>query len=274
VTVAAAGITRVVVATMDPNPLVGGKGLTYLREHGVEVRAGVLEQEAARLNVAFFTALRKRRPWVVLKVATSLTGAVAAGRGQRTPLTSREANREVHRFRAEVDAIAIGSETLLIDDPQLTVRGVYRGRPLTRVIFDSRLRTPVTASVFKDADAGPIVVATTPEGCRAEKSRAESLRAAGADLLLASRHDLGGILRQLADREIRSIVVEGGPTLHRALWDTHLVDKVQVIVTPSVLSDDAVRWDMPRDFSPMALANLRITPMGPDVLMEGECSLD
>jgi diaminohydroxyphosphoribosylaminopyrimidine deaminase/5-amino-6-(5-phosphoribosylamino)uracil reductase len=262
------------VATTDPNPLVGGRGLTYLREQGVEVCAGLLEQQAARLNIAFFTALRKRRPWIVMKVATSLDGAVAAGRGQRTALTSREAVREVHRFRAEVDAIAIGSDTLLIDDPQLTVRGVFRERPLTRVIFDSRLRTPRAASVFKSLDAGPVVVATTPESCHAQSALADGLRQAGADLLLAPDHDLAGVLRQLADRDIRSMVVEGGPTLHRALWAAGLVDKVQVIVTPKVLGQAAVRWDMPADFSPMALANLRVTPLGPDVLVEGECSRD
>src|SRR5262249_52915761 len=158
-----------------------------LREHQVDVTEGVLAAEAERLNVAFFTAMRKGRPWVVMKVATSLDGAVAAAPGQRTPLTSPAANRWVHRLRAEVDAIGVGSNTVLADDPQLTVRGIYRDRPLIRVIFDSRLRMPETAAVLRTREHGPIVVVTTEQARELQAARARALLDAGADILLTPR---------------------------------------------------------------------------------------
>src|SRR5687767_7457423 len=120
-----AAIARVVVATEDPNPLVSGGGIAHLRAHGVEVVVGVGRAEAERLNRYFFTGITERRPFVIMKAAVSLDGRIAAGKGVRTPLTCAAANRHIHRRRAEVDAIAVGSETVLVDDPLLTVRGTY-----------------------------------------------------------------------------------------------------------------------------------------------------
>jgi diaminohydroxyphosphoribosylaminopyrimidine deaminase/5-amino-6-(5-phosphoribosylamino)uracil reductase len=274
VAIADAGVARVVVATEDPNPLVAGRGLAYLRQRRIEVVTGLRADEASRLNVAFFTAMRKGRPWVVLKVATSLDGAVAAAQGRRTPLTSREASRVVHRFRAEVDAIGVGSETLLVDDPLLTVRGVFRHRPLLRVVFDSRLRTPPSARVLTTLDAGPVIVATTVEACAADPAAADALRRAGAELLMVPARDIGAVLRALWARDVRSIVVEGGPTLHRAAWAARVVDRVQLFVTPTPLGRGAVPWGMPPECSPAAWPGVRVRPLGPDVLMEAECSLD
>lgn len=272
VAVAAAGIARVVVATRDPNPLVAGRGLAYLREHGVAVEAGLLAGDATRLNIAFFTAMLKQRPWVVLKAATSLDGAVAAGPGQRTALTSEEGNRAAHRFRAEVDAIGVGSETVLIDDPLLTARGVFRERPLVRVLFDSRLRTPPTARVLGTLDAGPVLVAATEEACAAAPARVAQLREAGAEVVVVPPRHLAAVLRFLAVREVRSLLLEGGPTLHRAAWAARLVDHVQMFVTPKVLGGHAVPWGMPPDFSMATLTDVRVRPLGPDVLVEGACS--
>jgi diaminohydroxyphosphoribosylaminopyrimidine deaminase/5-amino-6-(5-phosphoribosylamino)uracil reductase len=272
VAVAGAGIVRSVVATRDPDPRVAGGGIAYLREHGVAVTEGVLAAEAARLNVAFFTAMRAQRPWVVLKVALSQDAAVAAAAGERTALTSGPANRRAQRFRAEVDAIGVGSQTLLVDDPQLTVRGVYRERPLARVIFDSRLRTPATAAVLRTRAAGPILVATTEAACAAHPARASALRDAGAELLIVPPRDVMAVLRALADREIRSLVLEGGPTLHRAAWCAGAVDRVHAFIVPRVLGSAAVRWEMPAGFSLAGLAHTRVEPVGPDVLLEGECS--
>ena len=131
-----AGIGQVVAAVQDPNPAVNGRGFEYLRAHGVDVRTGVGAAAAARLNQPFFTLMRARRPFVILKAATSLDGRIAAAPGQRTDLTSPAARRHAHVVRAEVDAIGVGVGTILIDDPLLTVRGVHRERPLTRVVFD------------------------------------------------------------------------------------------------------------------------------------------
>src|SRR5439155_6247348 len=149
----AAGIRRVVAAMEDPFPLVSGRGFAALRAHGVDVLEGVGREASARLNQPFLTAVREGRPFVIVKAATSIDGRIAAAPGARTQLTSGEAQRHAQYVRAQVDAIGIGSETLLVDDPLLTVRDVYRERPLVRVVFDRRRRTPSTARIFSTLDA-------------------------------------------------------------------------------------------------------------------------
>src|SRR5690606_24346733 len=136
VAVVDAGIARAVVAMRDPFPQVAGRGLAYLQEHGVAVTLGVHEAEARRQNAPYLHAVELGRPWVHLKVALSADGAVAASRGARTTITGPEAGRWTQRLRASVDAIAVGADTALIDDPVLTARDVFRHRPLTRVVFD------------------------------------------------------------------------------------------------------------------------------------------
>ncbi len=136
--VVAAGIRRAVIAMGDPNPLVSGRGIELLRSHGVEVTVGILEADARRQNAPFLTRMGRGRPHVTMKVALSADGKVALAGGHATRLTGDVANRRIHRDRAEVDAIAIGSGTLLNDDPLLTARIAYRRRPFIRVIFDRR----------------------------------------------------------------------------------------------------------------------------------------
>src|SRR5262245_358049 len=146
--VVSAGVARAVIAADDPNPLVSGRGLRHLREHGLRVTSGLMSADAERQNRPFMTVMRRRRPFVTLKAALSLDGRIAAAPGVRTALTGEAANRLIQRERAEVDAIAVGSETVLADDPRLTARTVFRARPLVRVIFDRRLRTSGSAAIF------------------------------------------------------------------------------------------------------------------------------
>ena len=235
-----AGVARVVVATEDPNPLVSGRGLAMLRERGIEVTTGVLAPEAVKLNAAFFMVMRHGRPFVTMKVATSLDGKVAARAGARSRLTGPAADRQVHRDRAEVDAIAIGSGTLLCDDPLLTARGAYRGRPLTRVIFDRRLRTPPSARIFGTLEAGPVIIVTSP--VHADAARATALRQAGATVEAVEERDLLAAVRILAGRGVTSMIVEGGPTLHEAFWNAGLVDRVQIYVAASPIGEEGVAW--------------------------------
>ena len=136
--VADAGIRKAIIALEDPNPLVNGAGLAWLRSRGVEVNVGTLRDRAEEQNLPFLTAVRLGRPLVILKAAVSLDGKIAAAPGQRTPLTGPAANRFIHRQRAEVDAIAVGSGTVLADDPLITPRGAYRFRTLTRAEIDAR----------------------------------------------------------------------------------------------------------------------------------------
>src|SRR4029450_2987356 len=126
----------------------------HSRSHGVEVCSGVLREAAERLNAPFFTVMRRKRPFITMKVALSREGFVAGRNRARVHLTGPAANRFIHRERAEVDAIAVGSGTVIADDPVLTARGAYRARPLVRVVFDRRLRTPPAARLLATVDAG------------------------------------------------------------------------------------------------------------------------
>lgn len=266
--VVAAGVARVVAATEDPNPLVGGGGFAYLREHGVDVQIGVGRQEATSLNRSFFTVMREGRPFVLLKAATSLDGRIAAAPGQRTPLTSAAANRHAHSLRAEIDAIGVGVGTVLADDPLLTVRGVYRERPLVRVIFDRDLRTPPTARVLSTGAAGPVMIVTTAEGAARAELR-KSLEERGTDIEVAEDGTVGAALRALCRRQIGSLLLEGGAALHAAAWDERLVDYVRLYVTPHMLGSGGVALLDGRGFSSAALVDRRVELLGPDLLIEG-----
>jgi diaminohydroxyphosphoribosylaminopyrimidine deaminase/5-amino-6-(5-phosphoribosylamino)uracil reductase len=241
----AAGIRRVVAAMEDPHPLVHGSGFAMLRAHGIDVVAGVGRDEAVRLNQPFLMTVRDGRPFIIVKAAASMDGRIAAAPGARTRLTSAPANRRVQYLRAQVDAIGVGAETILVDDPMLTVRDVYRERPLTRVIFDRRRRIPAGARVFSTLDQGPVRVVGTPG------------------------QGLQSMVRELAQDGIQSLLLEGGAQLHAAAWDEGLVDYVQLYVTPRVLGSSGVPLFGGRPWSPASLFDSRVEVLGPDTLIEG-----
>jgi diaminohydroxyphosphoribosylaminopyrimidine deaminase/5-amino-6-(5-phosphoribosylamino)uracil reductase len=270
-----AGIARVVAAVTDPNPRVAGGGIRYLREHGVDVTVGVLGDRAARLNEVFFTNVTGRRPFVTLKIAMSLDGRIAAAPGARTALTSAAANRHAQRLRAEVDAIAVGSETVLADDPVLTARDVYRWRPLARVIFDNRLRTPPAARIFSTLAEGPIIIVTSAHAVQAKScgltSRLRALEDAGATIVTTdtARDLTSAMARLFADHGIGSLLLEGGAALHAAAWNAGLVDRVRIYITPHALGPDGVPWDMPASFDWTMLRETRSEWLDADCLLEG-----
>jgi diaminohydroxyphosphoribosylaminopyrimidine deaminase/5-amino-6-(5-phosphoribosylamino)uracil reductase len=263
-----AGIARVVAAVGDPNPKVNGRGFAFLRDRGVEVAVGLRGGDAARLNQPFFTTMRERRPFVVLKAAASIDGFIAASAGRRTKLTSAAADRHAHAARAEMDAIAVGSGTILVDDPLLTARGAYRERPLTRVIFDRRLRTPPSARVLSTAGAGPVIIVTTAEAGRRPELRGP-LEAGGARVEVASGATFRDALDLLGTLGIGSILLEGGATLHASAWREQAVDFVRLYVTPQALGPGGVPLLDGQAWSWMQLFDQRIEPIGPDTLIEG-----
>jgi diaminohydroxyphosphoribosylaminopyrimidine deaminase/5-amino-6-(5-phosphoribosylamino)uracil reductase len=241
--VADAGIARVVIADGDPNPLVNGRGIDILRSRGVDVTTGVLADEARALNRPFVSLMVRRRPFVTMKVALSADGMIAERPGARTVLTGEPANRAIHRDRAEIDALAVGSGTVIADDPLLTARGAFRRRPLVRVVFDTRLRTPPAAKLFSTLAAGPVIIVSTPAIVEADPDRAGKLAAAGAEILtVGADQRLAGALELLAARGVSSMIVEGGVTLHRAFWDARLVDRVQIYESPRRLGPEGVEW--------------------------------
>jgi diaminohydroxyphosphoribosylaminopyrimidine deaminase / 5-amino-6-(5-phosphoribosylamino)uracil reductase len=262
-----AGVARVVAAAADPNPLVSGRGFAFLNEHGVAVDVGLGAKTAVALNEAFFTLMQEGRPFVVLKAATSLDGRIAEAPGRRTLLTSAVANRHAHRMRAEVDAIGVGVGTVLSDDPALTARGAYRERPLTRVIFDRRLRTPPQAHVLSTRDAGPVIIVTTAAAADMTALRAP-LEDRGAEIEVAGQ-TFRSALQRLGARHVGSLLLEGGAALHAGAWDEGLVDFVRLYVTPRVLGSAGVPLLLDRPFRSAELRDRRIEPLGPDVLIEG-----
>jgi diaminohydroxyphosphoribosylaminopyrimidine deaminase/5-amino-6-(5-phosphoribosylamino)uracil reductase len=267
--VIASGIRRVVAAMEDPFPLVSGRGFAALRACGIAVDVGVGYDAAVRLNQPYLNALRTGRPFVTLKAATSLDGRIAAAPGTRTPLTSAVARRHAQYVRAQVDAIAVGSGTVLTDDPLLTVRDVYRERPLTRVVFDRQLRTPPTARLLSTLAQGPVVILAAARVVKAGGPAPDALRAAGATVVALERDDVRTGLEVLGALGIQSVVLEGGAALHAAAWDEDVIDAVQLYVAPVTLGPSGVPLLEGRSFASTSLLERRVDLLGPDVLIEG-----
>ena len=264
----AAGIRRVVAAMEDPFPQVNGRGFERLRAHGIEVAIGVCREAAVRLNQPFLTSLRQQRPFVILKAAASIDARISAETGARTSITSALALRRAQYDRAWVDAVGVGSETILVDDPLLTVRDVYRERPLTRVIFDRRLRTPADARILSTLGQGPLLILTTSAAISADMARAADLHRAGATVIAPAADGLAPALRELHARGVQSMVIEGGAALHASIWDEKLADYVQLYIAPTSLGDRGVPLDT-RAFSTFALFDRHVEILGPDVIIEG-----
>lgn len=264
-----AGIARVVAAMPDPNPLVAGRGFAELRAHGVRVDVGVGREAAERLNRGFISVHARGRPFVILKAATSLDGHIAARPGARTPLTSIEANRRTHLLRASVDAIAVGSETVLVDDPLLTVRECVRVRPLARVVFDRRLRTPPEARLFSTLAQGPVIMMTSRKAIEEAPDRARALEAAGAELV-DEGGDLHASLAHLRARDVLTLLVEGGAALHESFWTMGLVDSIRLIVAPVVLGEAGVPLLGGRPFPRASLDITLVETRGSDTWIEAD----
>jgi diaminohydroxyphosphoribosylaminopyrimidine deaminase / 5-amino-6-(5-phosphoribosylamino)uracil reductase len=267
--IVAAGIRRVVAAMEDPFPQVSGRGFAALRAHGIAVDVGLCADEAARLNQPFLTTIRERRPFIIAKAATSLDGRIAAAAGQRTRLTSGAALRHAQYQRAMVDAIAVGSETVLVDDPVLTTRDVFRERPLIRVVFDRRLRVSPEARLMSTGQDGPVIILTSGQAMQGDPARVDALERRGATVIGTSDGDLRDGLGALAARDVQSLLVEGGATLQASMWDAGVVDYLQVYVAPVWLGSSGVPMFAGREVTTAALIDRNVEVLGPDVLIEG-----
>jgi diaminohydroxyphosphoribosylaminopyrimidine deaminase/5-amino-6-(5-phosphoribosylamino)uracil reductase len=274
--VLAAGINRVVAALIDPNPLVGGRGLAALRAAGVEVTDGVLGAEAELQNRAFLTAMRLGRPHVTLKAAMTLDGRIADVYGESKWITGPAARAAAHRLRSQADAIVVGVETALRDDPALTVR-LDRPWPREpyRVVLDSAARTPVDARLIAGGTPARAMIII---GNNADTARAAALRAAGATVVTVAervgRVDLRGALAALAACEVRAVLVEGGGEVHGAFLDAGLVDRVVMFVAPRLVGGRTATPVIGGAGSPLKgaprLTALEVTRVGDDLLIEGD----
>lgn len=239
-----AGVKRVISAALDPNPRVSGSGLAQLRAAGIEVEEGLCADEAHALNLGFDQRMRTGMPRVMLKIGASLDGRIALRNGASRWITGAAARADVHRLRAESSAVLTGIDTVMADDPQLTVRDAsidLAGRTPLRVVLDSKLRMPASARMLREA--GDTVVFTSAN-VTGERSR--ELEAAGAQVRQVpvdgagnGRLDLRAVLRELGERLCNDVLVEAGATLSGALIERGLVDELVVYVAPKLLGSDA-----------------------------------
>ncbi len=229
-------IGRVVIGILDPNPQVNGRSVEILKQRGLEVKVGVLEEECRRLNEPHFKYITTGLPFVTLKFAQTLDGRIATATGSSQWISSEKFRRLAHKLRATHDAVIVGIETVLADDPQLTVR-LVRGRNPTRIILDSRLRIPLAARVIKSRELAPVIIATTS---RADANKLTSLRNLGIEVLVnnedeAEEVDLNQLLKTLGERGISSVLVEGGAGVITSLLRQNLVDKVIIAIAPKIM---------------------------------------
>ena len=232
----AAGVSRVVAAVQDPNPLVAGRGLSILAAAGIVTECGLLESVACELNIGFTSRMTRGRPWVRLKLAASLDGKTALRNGASQWITGPAARQDGHRWRARACAILSGIGTVREDDPQLNVRGVETKRQPLKIVLDSRLEMRPEAKLLND---GKVLVATAIE----DFSRAEALKKRGVEFVFLpnseGRVDLPALMSELARRGVNELHVEGGFRLNGALLAAGLVDEVLFYFAPCLVGDAA-----------------------------------
>jgi diaminohydroxyphosphoribosylaminopyrimidine deaminase / 5-amino-6-(5-phosphoribosylamino)uracil reductase len=275
--IVAAGIRKVVVGMIDPNPLVRGRGVAGLRAEGVEVSVGLREPECLSLNEPYSKFMTTGLPFTLLKAMVTLDGRMASANGDSRGLGGADELRLAHRLRAEADAIVVGIGTVLRDDPELTVR-LASGRTPLRVVLDSALRTPPDARLLATLGSAPVVIATVSQ----DRARAERIEARGAAVWrypaeADGRVPLPALLRDLAARGCLAILVEGGPTVHTSFLGAGLADRVAIGVAPLILGGVAApAWTgelgLGRIADAIAVEGLVVRRVGRDVWMEGRVS--
>jgi len=228
-----AGLARVVVAALDPNPVVHGKGVQKLREAGISVTVGILEKEAKRLNEAFFKYMETGKPFVALKLAVTLDGKLADATGNSKWISSAESRRFVHKLRGEYDGIAVGINTVLADDPMLTARTVYPPAQPTRFVIDPHLRIPLNSKVL-NGDARTVIVASED----ADESKLRAVHSKGAEVWQLpskdGRIDLSRFIEVAGQHGIQSLLFEGGGAIAASLLRNGLVDKLYMFFAPKM----------------------------------------
>jgi diaminohydroxyphosphoribosylaminopyrimidine deaminase / 5-amino-6-(5-phosphoribosylamino)uracil reductase len=268
------GVKRVVVAMVDPNPRVSGKGIKTLRKAGIDVSTGVLEAEAGKLNEAFVKHITSGCPFVTLKIAQTLDGKIATATGESKWITGEKAREEGRRLRVSNDAIIVGINTVLKDDPSLTAR-ITNGRDPIRVIVDSSLRIPLNAKVLTQRSPARTIVATL---LSAPKAKVLKLERAGAEVLLlkpsGGRVDLKDLMRKLGARDLMSVLIEGGAEINASAIKAGIVDKVVMFIAPMIMSGTnslcSVGGASPAKLSyAVRLIDLTSRFVGQDLVVEG-----
>lgn len=228
---------RVIISALDPNPLVFKKGVKKIRESGIEVSLGLLEEKNRHLNETYIKFITRKTPFVVVKVAMSLDGKIATKNFSSQWISSSKTREYIHLLRGEFDAIMIGINTLIQDDPRLTVRHPnWSEKRLTRVIIDSHLRFPLRAKILEALSKGKISIFTLPQS---SPKKADALRKKGAEVIPTpssnSKVDIKNVLKRLGKQQISSVLVEGGAHLVTYMLEEKLVDKIFVTISPKLI---------------------------------------
>ncbi len=269
------GIKRVVVALTDPNPFVAGKGINMLRENGIEVATGIMEAESRRLNEVFMKYITTKLPFGILKTAITLDGKIATYSGDSKWITNEKSREYVHKLRHKVSAIMVGINTVLKDNPYLNTRLVEgNGLDAARVIVDSTARIPLDANVLNMKSSARTIIATTE---MASKQKLEELEDKGADMIVCplvnNRVDLSYLIKELGERGIDSILIEGGSALNYSAIEAGIVDKVIAFIAPKLIGGRDAKTPiggLGKEFMKDAL-HLRIAELqrfGDDIMIE------
>jgi diaminohydroxyphosphoribosylaminopyrimidine deaminase/5-amino-6-(5-phosphoribosylamino)uracil reductase len=267
-----AKVARVVVGCVDPYPAVRGRGIAMIRRAGIATTVGVLEAECRRMVEGFISRVTGGRPFVILKLAMSLDGRIAAASGDSRWISSEESRAIVHRWRREADAVMVGAGTVIADNPRLTCR-VEGGRDPARVIIDQRLRCPPEARVFRGrSDAAAILVTAASEEARARQRYGDRVEVIGADTS-ADGIMLDGAMRKFGERGWSKVLIEGGAHLAGAALRAGVVDRVALFVAPRIIGGglaavEGLNFQRVRDS--VRIEKLRARPVGEDWLLEAE----
>ena len=229
-----AGIKKVYVATLDPNPKVAGGGVRWLRDEGIDVEVGLLEDEAIEINHDFMHFMRHKRPYVTLKAAVSLDGKMTANSGDSKWITGEAARRDVHENRHRNDAILVGIETVKQDDPQLTTRLPHGGINPIRIILDTHLSIPFHAQILTDEAVRTIVVCGK-NASESTEQRLNEITHVDVFRMPSEQIDLKDLLAKLAEEKIMSVYVEGGSTVHSSFIKNQLFDELHVYQAPKLI---------------------------------------
>ncbi len=236
--VIASGIKRIVIGAKDPNPKVNGKSIQRLKKNKIKVDVGCLEEESTLLIRAYHKWILTQEPWVILKSAITLDGKIATHSGEAHWITGENSRKRVHEIRAVVDAVVVGYNTILQDDPALTVRMKVKGTHPARVILDSHLRLPLSAKVFQNADKIPTFVAcleSEKDNLKVEELKNRSVQILWCTHNSEGRVNLAHLFKQLGAKQYTRVLVEGGSVLASSLIQQKYLDELLLFVAPKLL---------------------------------------
>jgi len=268
---AAAGVKRVVIGCVDPDPRVSGRGIAILKRAGVQVAASPLEDEARALNEGFITRMTHGRPMGILKLAMSMDGRIAAASGDSRWISSLASREMVHRWRRECDAVMVGAGTVIADNPRLTCR-IAGGRDPVRVVIDARLRTGPDARVYRNRSRAPAILVTTPGNLARARRRYER---PGVEVIAGTARggkiELGRLMREFGRRGWCRVLIEGGANIAGSALSAGVVDRVAFFVAPIILGEGlpaigAIESRRVRDA--LQLGDFSARPVGADWLLE------